>query len=326
MVLAPPFPLFANVRIVHKVTQGVQIDSNLFDSSKIIKMRFESIKGSYDGYEYDMREQRYKPVRNKKRLCLIALVIVIVVTVVVLIKLQPGATKDPGPVDWYKPPVGASYYHQESGAIDMNQKVAIYSIPLYSGSAISHLKGSNIKVLCQYSVGLWKDGQPALDKQYLGKQQADNRYVMDIRQDAVKQYVSQFLTSAQQFSCDGFEPLDMNVFSMDNGLNLTIQDQETFSTWLATEAHSKGLTIGLYNALLQLSLINNFDYATAINCYAQNQCDNYRSVITSNKPVFDMETSLSTDKFCSSANSQNYYAFTTTADFGPNVTYCRTGQ
>lgn len=139
----------------------------------------------------------------------------------------------------------------------------------------------------------------------------------------MKQYVFQFIENAQKFGCDGFEPLDMNVFSQNNGLNITLDDQLTYSNWIAQQSHNLGLFTGIVDAVLQLPDIDSFDYVLSINCFMTNTCNNYSPVISKGKPVFDMETSLSADKFCSTANSLKFYAFTKPADFGPGATYCQ---
>ena len=280
-------------------------------------MRFESVKGSYDGYEYDMSDNRYKPVKNKKKIGLALLIVAIVALSIFLIKRQPSA-----PV-WFKPAVGASYYHQATGTIDMEQNVDIYSVPLFSGDVIKNLQSKGKKVVCQYSVGLWKQGQPELDSKYLGKLLQNNGYAMDIRQDAVKDYVSQFIQKASQFGCDGFEPLDMNVYSSDNDLDIGLDDQLRFSKWIATTSHSFNLFTGMVNAVLQLSVSNEFDYVLAIDCFMTNNCGSYQQVISNNKPVFEMETSLDTNMFCDKANSLQFYSFKKSADFGPGAEYCR---
>ena len=307
--------LFSHLRVqLYTTPKGY----HLFRQYPPSAMRFESVKGSYDGYEYDMRDSRYKPVRNKKKLGLIAIVIGIIILSIVLIRKQPTAHPE-----YFRPVVGSSYYHQRTGDIDMNQNVEIYSIPLFSGDKIKDLKSKGKKVTCQYSVGLWKEGQPELDKKYLGKQIENNAFAMDVRQPAVQSFIASFVDKASQFGCDGFEPLDMNVFSQDNDLDLSIDDQLKFSRWLADKAHSKGLFTGLVDAVLQLSAIDVFDYALTINCMMTNNCPNYSEVIAKGKPVFDMETSLLPDKFCDRTNSLKFYAFTKPSDFGPGAEYCQ---
>eukprot|EP00834_Sanchytrium_tribonematis_P001924 NODE_51_length_31136_cov_0.357670.p12 type:complete len:290 gc:universal NODE_51_length_31136_cov_0.357670:18418-17549(-) len=288
-------------------------------------MRFESVKGSYNGYEYDMREQRYKPVfyKSKKKIGIIAVLVTIFILCVVLINRQPSSSPGSDSKDWFKPDTGASYYHQETGDIKMDEDVSIYSIPLFSGELIKQLQSKGKKVLCQYSVGVWRQGQPALDKKYMGNEIQSNVFALNVKEDAVKNYVSQFIQKAEDFGCDGFEPLDMNVYSRDNGLDITLDDQFSYSKWLADQAHSKGLFIGMYNAVLQLAAIDSFDYAVAINCFMTNNCVNYSQVISKAKPVFDMETTLKTDAFCEKANSLNFYAITKPSDFGPGAEYCK---
>eukprot|EP00835_Amoeboradix_gromovi_P005149 NODE_458_length_8223_cov_0.302683.p3 type:complete len:280 gc:universal NODE_458_length_8223_cov_0.302683:6554-5715(-) len=279
-------------------------------------MQFDQVKGSYDGYEYDMRDNRYKPIKNKKKVVFIFMVVIVVILSIFLVR------RDPSVPEWFKPQLGTTYYHQETGDIDLNQNVDIYSVPLYSGDAIKKLQSKGKKVVCQYSVGLWKQGEPELDKKYLGNEIQPNAYAMDIRTQQVKEFVLSFIEHASGFGCDGFEPLDMNIYSRDNGLKIQMDDQLNYSKWIAQETHNRNMFTGIVDSVLQLTVIDSFDYVLSFNCFLLNNCDSYKDVLSNNKPVFDMETSMARDQFCDKTSSLKIKAFTKSSDFGPGAEYC----
>ena len=46
---------------------------------------------------------------------------------------------------------------------------------------------------------------------------------------------------------DGIEPDNIDGYTNNTGFPLTYQDQLNYNTWLANEAHARGLSIGLKN-------------------------------------------------------------------------------
>ena len=84
------------------------------------------------------------------------------------------------------------------------------------------------------------------------------------------------LDLAKSKGCDGVEPDNIDVYTQTNGggFKITYQDQITYNTWLAREAHNRDLSIGLKNDVDQVKdLVTHFDWALNEQCYQYNECD-----------------------------------------------------
>lgn len=91
--------------------------------------------------------------------------------------------------------------------------------------------------------------------------------------------------------CDGVEPDNIHGFVNDTGFPLTGADQLDFNRWLASEAHARGLSIGLKNDLEQAeALVDDYDWALNEECAAYDECDIYgETFIAKGKAVFHTE-------------------------------------
>jgi hypothetical protein len=58
------------------------------------------------------------------------------------------------------------------------------------------------------------------------------------------------------------------------GFKITYQEQITYNTWLAREAHARNLSIALKNDVDQVNdLVSHFDFSVNEQCYYYNECD-----------------------------------------------------
>lgn len=95
---------------------------------------------------------------------------------------------------------------------------------------------------------------------------------------------------ARQKGCDGVEPDNVDGYANDNGLSLTAAQQLDYNRYLASTAHSLGLTIALKNDLDQVaSLVSDFDLAINEECHRYNECALLKPFIDQNKPVVSAE-------------------------------------
>ena len=81
---------------------------------------------------------------------------------------------------------------------------------------------------------------------------------------------------AKSKGCDGVEPDNIDVYTAPNGggFKITYQQQITYNTWLAREAHARDLSIGLKNDVDQVGdLLAYFDFAVNESCFVYNECD-----------------------------------------------------
>ena len=106
------------------------------------------------------------------------------------------------------------------------------------------------------------------------------------------------MDAAKNKGCDGIIPLNLTTYLVDSatsGFSLTEQHQLAYDNWLATEATSRDLTIGIINdPTHSKELLSKFHFAMDEDCFiVGNSCyDSYVSFINANKPVFIVEYNL----------------------------------
>ena len=75
-----------------------------------------------------------------------------------------------------------------------------------------------------------------------------------------------------------------------SGFNLTANDQLVFTRFIANQAHTRGLAVGLKNNLHQVNELNSyFDFAVNEQCYEYQECELLTPFINNNKAVFHVE-------------------------------------
>jgi hypothetical protein len=112
------------------------------------------------------------------------------------------------------------------------------------------------------------------------------------------------LDMAKEKGCDGVDPDNIDAYGNENGLGLTEADSIDFLTFLATEAHSRGMAIGLKNGGDIIgSVIDKMQWSVNEQCAEYNECDVYAAFTEVNKPVFHIEYSGETIENDSSAST-----------------------
>lgn len=87
---------------------------------------------------------------------------------------------------------------------------------------------------------------------------------------------------ARNKSCDGIEPDNVDVYTQKDGggFKITYDEQITYNTWIAQQAHARNLSVGLKNDLDQIhDLISHFDWALDEQCWEYDECDTLRPFI-----------------------------------------------
>jgi Glycoside-hydrolase family GH114 len=206
----------------------------------------------------------------------------------------------------WMPKSGTTWQWQLTGTIDTTVDVQMYDIDLFESSTtlIKSLQTAGRAVVCYFSAGSYEPDRPdsaALMKTGLGKT-LDGwpaEKWLDIRSAAVRQIMQARLDTAKSKGCDGVEPDNVDGFDNDNGLGLTKQDQLDYNTFLATEGHARGLSVGLKNALaLVTALQPSFDWALNEECLKYDECDGLAPFVKANKAVFHCEYAKSTTGIC----------------------------
>lgn len=223
---------------------------------------------------------------------------------------DPSAT--PASAIW-RPEPGTTWQWQIEDGLDSSYDVQVYDIDLFNtpASLVTSLHSRGIKVICYIDVGSFEDWRP--DHNLFPPSIIGNPYSgwpgewwLDIRQiDALGPIIGARLDLCRSKGFDGVEPDNISAYGEDTGFPITAEDQLTYNKWLAQEAHSRGLSIGLKNDTAQiLALQPYFDWALAENCFSHGWCALTVPFIASGKAVFAAESSDNIDhldQYCNQA-------------------------
>lgn len=197
---------------------------------------------------------------------------------------------------------GMSWYWQLQGEIDTSIDTSIdadvYDVDLFDtpDAVIEQLHDEGRIVICYFSTAYedWRADAADWPEATLGSSLDDwegERWV-DIRNDDARAVLIARLDLAAARGCDGVEPDNVTAYRNDSGFELTVDDQLEFNRLLAEEAHGRGLTIGLKNALeLIPDLVGSFDFAVNEQCAEYDECGVYAPFVDADKPVFGAEYS-----------------------------------
>ncbi|NQY85076.1 MAG: endo alpha-1,4 polygalactosaminidase [Alcanivorax sp.] len=195
--------------------------------------------------------------------------------------------------DWYRPAVDVNAQVQLQGTPNISYDVELYVLDLFDtdSAAIDALHADGRKMICYFSAGTfenWRDDAgrfTATDKgRRLGNWPGERW--LDIRSQNVRAIMADRLDLAVQRGCDGVDPDNVDGYANRTGLPLTYQDQIDYNTWLAEQAHQRGLAISLKNDLGQINdLVAHFDFAINESCHEWDECELLMPFIEAGKPV-----------------------------------------
>jgi hypothetical protein len=222
----------------------------------------------------------------------------------------PQPDPDPEPNPMWRPTPGTSWQIQLQGAIDTSYNVQMYDIDLFDTpqSLIDQLHALGKTVVCYFSAGSWEDWRAdARDYPESVKGRSNGwpgEVWLDIRNlDALGPILQARLDLAVSKQCDGVDPDNVDGFTNTTGFPLSYQDQITFNAWLASEAHLRGLSVGLKNDLDQIEdLVDDFDWVVNEQCFQYQECDMLLPFIRADKAVFGIEYQGDPGDYCPEAN------------------------
>ena len=217
------------------------------------------------------------------------------------------------PVRW-QPKPGTSWQWQLQGPIDLSLAVDVYDIDLFDtpASTVQALQQSGKHVICYFSAGSfepWRSDAAAFSAAVKGiKMDGWDELWLDIRAlEQLGPIMRARLDLAAQKGCDGVEPDNVDGYSNNSGFPLSAANQLAYNRFLATEAHARGLAIGLKNDLEQVKELEPyFDFAINEECFTYNECELLSPFVKAGKAVFGAEYSVSTQRFCPLTNSLNF--------------------
>jgi PPE-repeat protein len=206
----------------------------------------------------------------------------------------------------WMPKPGVTWQWQLSGTLDTSLDVQMYDIDLFgtTTATIQALHSAGRRVVCYFSAGSYEPDRPdsdALAKTGLGSTLdgwPDEKW-LDIRSSAVRDIMKARLDLAASKGCDGVEPDNVDGYDNSNGLGLTEQNQVDYNQFLASEGHSRKLSVGLKNSLgLVTKLVGSFDWALNEECLKYDECSSLTPFISAGKAVFHCEYASSASGIC----------------------------
>jgi len=215
----------------------------------------------------------------------------------------------------WRPLPGTSWQWQLSDPIDTSVDVEMYDIDLFDvpAATISDLKAAGRAVICYFSAGSWEEWRPdaaAYDAVLLGNSLdgwPGEKWVDIRRLDLLGPILEARFDLALSKGCTGVEPDNVDGYQNNSGFALSANDQIVFNTWLAQQAHQRGLSVGLKNDLDQiLDLEPLFDWALNEQCYEYAECGLLQPFIDSGKAVFGVEYTGNELVFCPYFNALDY--------------------
>jgi hypothetical protein len=206
------------------------------------------------------------------------------------------ATLDASLVIWHPAP-RTSWQWQLTGTIDTSVDVAMYDIDLFEApqAVIDELHGKGRTVICYFSAGSYEDWRPdkaSFPAEVIGKAMDGwpGESWLDVSNPKLQPVIKARLDLAAQKKCDGVEPDNVDGYQNDTGFSLTAAQQLAFNRFLATEAHTRSLSVGLKNDVDQIGdLSTSFDWALNEECIKYSECDGYSAFTGSGKAVFHVE-------------------------------------
>jgi hypothetical protein len=200
--------------------------------------------------------------------------------------------------DWWHPTVGLTWQWQiGNNDIDTSIQADVFDVDLYvDQSIIDELHAKHRKVIGYISAGSWEDWRPDRDRfppEVLGSDYEGwpGERWLDVRQ--IEKLAPIMLARLDLCAAKGFdavEPDNMDIHRNETGFPLTYQDQLRYALWLAEEAHTRGLAIGVKNAPDQVTdLLEHFDFAITEDCFFYGWCEEMKPFVVAGKPVFAAE-------------------------------------
>ncbi|HEX5685750.1 MAG TPA: endo alpha-1,4 polygalactosaminidase [Ideonella sp.] len=205
---------------------------------------------------------------------------------------------EPARLPWV-PKVTDTWQWQLTGTINTSYDVNVYDIDLFEApdAVMNKLHSEGRAIVCYFSAGSaenWRPDYNQFKPADLGKNLdgwPGERWV-DTRSANVRKIMKARLDLAKQRGCDGVEPDNVEAYNNNPGFDgeLTAKTQLNYNRFLATEAHARGLKIGLKNDIGQLKALEpSFDFAVNEQCQQYNECGGYSVFTGKGKPVFSAE-------------------------------------
>ncbi len=232
----------------------------------------------------------------------------------------------------WKPALDTSWQWQLTAPVDQSVDAQVYDIDGFDNAAsvVSSLHAQGRKVICYIDAGTYENWRPDASQfpssvKGNGVDGWAGEQWLDVRNIAVLGPIMQ--TRMDMCKTKGFDAVEldnMDGYTNTTGFPLTASDQLTYNTWIANQAHARGLSVGLKNDLDQITqLLPFFDWELDEQCFQYNECDQLKPFIAAGKAVFEVEYSLDTNQFCAQANALNFNSLKKDLNLDATRSACR---
>jgi hypothetical protein len=248
------------------------------------------------------------------------------------IRISPRITDAPS---IWRPTPGTTWNWQLDSVPESDfEDVAIYDLDYEDATKadVTRLHAAGKKAICYISVGSWENWRADahdFPKEILGDDYDgwQGEKWLDIRNTKLYPILEKRFDICKKKGFDGIEPDNIDGYDNDTGFDISPADQIVFNKWLASEAHKRGLSIGLKNDPDQATELEAyFDWALTEDCVADDWCDDVKIFTTHGKAVFQTEyldNSIDFKNACTEAKQNNFSLILKNRDLDEYVKICR---
>ena len=207
------------------------------------------------------------------------------------------AADEPEEAPRWTPQLSDTWHMQLMGEIRQQGDAQIYVVDLFDfpQARLEELHRAGKRVVCLFSAGSaesWRPDHARFLPHEMGApvaQGPDERWV-DTRSANVRAVMTTRLDHAAARGCDAVALGAVDGYSNNAGLALNAVTQLEFNRFMAKQARSKGLAVGLVNDVEQVvQLAGHFDFAINAQCHEYDECLGYQAFVAAKKPVFNVE-------------------------------------
>jgi len=213
--------------------------------------------------------------------------------------------------DWWQPKASdnLTWQWQLQGEIDTTVPAQVYNIDIEApADKIAELKSQDVKLICYFSAGTieyFRSDFRDFPQEIIGEQYedlVDERWVDYANIDALAPIMRARLDKCKDKGFDAIEIDNVdahnyesrdengNVINIGTNFKMSLEESTAYVLWLAREAHSRGLSIGLKNAEeMVYDVVGEVDWMLVEDCYYDSWCEYATPFIDADKPVFMAE-------------------------------------
>ncbi len=211
-----------------------------------------------------------------------------------------------------------------TGDVDTQYDVTVYEVDLFDAppATLQRLKAEGRRVICYFSAGSSENWRADFrrfqaEDMSLPLDGWPGERRLDTRRANVREIMKSRLDFAVAAGCDGIDADNVDGYTNGTGKPLTAEAQLDYNEFLATQAHARGLAIGLKNDGDQLEALEPyFDFTTNEQCHFYKECADYRFFTNKGNQVFNIEYASEwvkdanrRDALCASSRADNLRTF-----------------